>query len=334
MLKGAELKVGGARSAQYGLIRIESAVVEPEAWHETSVNGQPHTNEPVIITLLSDAILSDGCGQPTVELSEVLSKQANSTFSRTEVVGGFNRKWGLPLNQSVAVKAGSVFVFEPGSFTSDELDNLSANGIGERQVEGFGRLAVNWQTKAQLTQEKLTGTWSLSEQRASTIQLSEESEKLAELITTRKLRKILDQKLAEAIVRLEIRQPPQNAQLARLRAVSLRAQREKNLDRIKKHLQHLKSAKEQLERARVVDLSLNGESGKGQGTRLSIWLEGGLDKELIWQKYLAPASEDIPVVGEIRAKITSEIQTEYVSRLLDALFRKTARSNGNDGRQN
>lgn len=57
-----------------------------------------------------------------------------------ELVGGFNRKWGLELPQTLAVSAGSVLVFEATqTLTPEELLTLEHEGLGDRKAEGFGR---------------------------------------------------------------------------------------------------------------------------------------------------------------------------------------------------
>lgn len=57
-----------------------------------------------------------------------------------ELVGGFNRKWGLELPQTLAASAGSVLVFEAiQPLALEELHELEDEGIGDRKAEGFGR---------------------------------------------------------------------------------------------------------------------------------------------------------------------------------------------------
>lgn len=56
-------------------------------------------------------------------------------------VGGFNRHWGLELPQALAVRAGSVLVLEAiEDLALDELVAVEHEGLGERRVEGFGRV--------------------------------------------------------------------------------------------------------------------------------------------------------------------------------------------------
>ena len=60
------------------------------------------------------------------------------------MVGGFNRKWGLPLPQTPALKRGSVLKLEITNEVSEKtLWKLIDNGLGERRNEGFGRIGIN-----------------------------------------------------------------------------------------------------------------------------------------------------------------------------------------------
>jgi CRISPR-associated protein Csx10 len=58
-----------------------------------------------------------------------------------ESIGGFNRKWRLQIPQTVACAAGSVLVLRARQrIPLDDLLAAEHDGLGERRVEGFGRL--------------------------------------------------------------------------------------------------------------------------------------------------------------------------------------------------
>lgn len=59
-----------------------------------------------------------------------------------EVLGGFNRKWGLETPQVVALRGGSVLVLRArgGPLGLDVLRRVEHEGLGERRAEGFGRV--------------------------------------------------------------------------------------------------------------------------------------------------------------------------------------------------
>jgi CRISPR-associated protein Csx10 len=325
-LTGETIKLGGARSSKYGEVAIENIRIEAGDWQETGSPVEFDSGKSVIITLLSDAIFRDQNGQPLASLDPVLSQESETSFSRTKIVGGFNRKWGLPTNQSLALQAGSVFVYSAGSVSVEKLKALQQKGIGERLVEGFGRIAIGWQ-KSAILEKKRVENISGKTQTIPPVELSSESHNLAERMASRQLKMILDRKLVEAVASLEINPSPENAQLSRLRAATLRAQREKDLQGIKNQLQSLKSAREQFERARIVGKFPNEKGSKGADIRFSLWLEEGVSaKNRIWKDCLELSEEDIPEVAGVRALVSKETQAEYVALLLDALCRKTARA--------
>ncbi|MBI2567943.1 MAG: hypothetical protein HYV63_13005 [Candidatus Schekmanbacteria bacterium] len=70
---------------------------------------------------------------------------AAATVERTrwtfEAVGGFNQKWRLEVPQAQAVAAGAVLVLKAtAAIPAASLRAIEHEGIGERRVEGFGRL--------------------------------------------------------------------------------------------------------------------------------------------------------------------------------------------------
>lgn len=163
-LLSGEFCLGGSRTAGYGHVGIcvQESADDLDHWFE---NGDSLPTEDVdgrlCITLLSDAILSDGTtGQYSTSTSTIcraigtiLGNQniepANCRyFVQSTIVGGFNRKWGLPLMQTAAVAMGSVIVIPSCTATASNLFELIQLGIGQRRAEGFGRVAVNWQSSA------------------------------------------------------------------------------------------------------------------------------------------------------------------------------------------
>lgn len=160
LLKGAAC-LGGSRTAGYGhaAITVAANSTELTKWTETgAVLPSADLTGTLRLTLLSDAILVDAAtGQNTTNADLVLSflaSRLNSPdlddsqcefFLQSTSVGGFNRKWGLPLVQTPALSMGSVIVIRNGRFSAASIANLIQQGIGFRRAEGFGRLAVNWQ---------------------------------------------------------------------------------------------------------------------------------------------------------------------------------------------
>jgi CRISPR-associated protein Csx10 len=151
-----QIHIGGARSAGYGLAEMGDAVIHDEWWE---VPHQPATT--TILTLLSDVILRDALGQynPTVDALRQAFNRYGIDFEyhdkdyiamQTIQVGGFNRKWGLPLPQTPALKRGSVITLANVQYHEDDLWALVRDGLGERTNEGFGQIALNWQRDAEI----------------------------------------------------------------------------------------------------------------------------------------------------------------------------------------
>lgn len=153
-----EVYLGGARSAGYGLAQIEDFAIS-DTWLEV----EPRFGETVVLTLLSDVILRDVYGQyaATLDALQLALNRAGMTFEygefitlQTTLIGGFNRKWGLPLPQTPALKRGSVLTLLDVRYDEERLWQLLWTGMGERTNEGFGQLAFNWQQQSVLQAQK------------------------------------------------------------------------------------------------------------------------------------------------------------------------------------
>lgn len=137
LLQPKDIWLGGSQSAGYGhtqIIPIEDAE-NSDTWYEIGSDPEYREDRELLrLTLLSDLILRDRWGQyvamPSMQLitdegerevdplTQLLEQslevklEPQSSFISSLVVGGFNRKWGLPLPQVPALAAGSVFVFK------------------------------------------------------------------------------------------------------------------------------------------------------------------------------------------------------------------------------
>ncbi|NLS78408.1 MAG: hypothetical protein GXY76_14210 [Chloroflexi bacterium] len=309
LLEGATLRLGGSRNATYGRVRI-CKLAGPQPFREYPANCGAGARTTV--TLLSNAILRGAHGQPSLTLDDLLGAKAVACFRAAEVVGGFNRTWGLPLPQSLALAAGSVFVYEGlNAEQRAKLDQWVASGIGERRAEGLGRIAVGWQASPKIT---LTD-WKKPKDPPKAIALSDASHALAGQMANRLLRAELDKKLTEAVATLEITNQPPNTQLQRLRSAVLRAQKAGDLGRVVTHMNDLKGAKAKFEQAWI------------GGERLYKWVVEGIQGDALWNKHLAP-KKDVALAG-VSADV-SKLKTEYVARLLDAVLRRAAKGSEDD----
>lgn len=310
-----EFSLGGSRSAGYGRVRIEDIQIISD-WHEYDIDGTETNGEIVILTLLSDAIIRDKCGQTTTDLDSFFGCNSIGAFQKMRAVGGFNRKWGLPLVQSHAVQVGSVFVYRASDIDDKLLKQIEQEGIGERRTEGFGRVAINWQN-----QEEMQRHPSLKDESyLLSHTLSEESQRLAQTMTERRMRLILDRKLLEALSWLRIENAPKNAQMSRLRLAVRQAWRENDSKCVIEHLMSLKGSKAQFERAHI------GEK------KLFSWIMEGIDQHRLWKDYLESGESPSIAGAKLESEATDAIKIEYTMRLLDALLQRTTREERSEGR--
>jgi len=272
LLNSGELWVGGSRSGGYGRAYVLN-VQEVTEWRETEISHVDlKVGDRLLITFLSDAVLRSNTGAYADGLTHDLlpaplntAVEHRAAFKRLDVVGGFNRKWGLPLSQVQAIQAGSVFVFDVKSqIAADDLKKLEAEGIGERQVEGFGRIAINWQLgEPELSVREVPPAHPDDEPEG----LSPASKALAQGMVERMLRRELDRRLAGYIQERnlgDLDKWPSNAQLSRLRTIALNALPSCDVARLLGFLldSNLKArARDQYREARL-----------DQGTRLLDWL--------------------------------------------------------------
>lgn len=222
LLDPADFWMGGSQSAGYGHTQIREVKV-CDFWSEPNIYPiERVAREQLSITLLSDMILRDQWGQTVADpqiLTQTLGARLKTeiepthSFIRTTLVGGFNRKWGLPLPKVQAFLAGSVFVYEPIDLSAQQIQDLEAQSIGERTVEGFGRIAVNWLGKHGELEAKLPDR----EPRSGSTSLSESSRQLAREMAERLLRREMEQLLQDHVKRFEVEtRAITNSQLSRL----------------------------------------------------------------------------------------------------------------------
>jgi CRISPR-associated protein Csx10 len=315
------LLLGGSQSAGYGLTTI-TEVKQEENWQETPHDLSAPSGH-LTITLLSDAILRDADGQYTAFLTpEILAKYLNvtltpdrsRTFAETGVVGGFNRKWGLPLPQTPVARSGSVFTFEVGEaeIPIQQLQTLFEEGIGERRAEGFGRVAVNWHTQhATLNAAEVESR----PRPPQPVTLTEESTNLAQAMATRMLRRQLDQALRERVLKLDIHGEIHNTQLSAVRTRLRTALATGDASPITTYLDEMKSVgQEQFEKARI------------KNDAQDQWIKTVLDENAsaFWKRLFRTSFKDkkLPAVGEVRAVWDGKLAQEYALRLIDGVLNR------------
>lgn len=318
LITPGEVMLGGAHLAGYGRAEIFDVQVK-RRWEEVEISDET-TDDKIIITLLSDTLVRGANGQIngglTAALESALKLPPNTlhlerSYQRLRPVGGYNRKWSLPLPQGWAIQAGSVFVYDAADLDLSRLQALAHHGIGERRAEGFGRFVVNAQRVAVLQGRKA--------QRATlaAAELSESSKALARQMANRRLELLLERELMALVNKMEFSSRPSNAQLSRVRRAAQQAQYDKSLAPITRLLDDLKKTqKHDFEKARL---------RSHNNINLLQWIreratQGDVDVQLI---HSAP----LPMVAGEHAELTDEQRVIYTARLIDGVMRKATKEN-------
>ncbi len=343
LLEPNELWLGGSQSAGYGHIKVDRVIEEPENWHELGTElADPEERcdrEILRITLLSDLILQDEWGQyvaipptdsgsneisqainPLTELLEKLLEvklEPQSSYTTGLIVGGFNRKWGLPLPQVPALAAGSVFVFNHnGQLNPDRILHLENQGIGERRVDGFGRVAVNWlEDYPRFTASLLDSETDWTEPQ---LEPNSEDSQIAKQMAKRLLEQKLERLLLEKVNSTQLNPSKMtNSQLSRLMIVARQAIAEENQNPVLELLNNLpKNADTQLENTKV-----NGKAFKKQ---ICEWLDNPSNWLDLRNLDVRVASESVPPEQVDRLKL------EYTLRLIMAVAKQATKESKNE----
>ena len=299
---GIILTLGKSHLAGYGRVEIKEVKIE-EDWKEyKSVNN--NTEKHVIVTLLSDAIVRDNKNGAYVDtLEPILGKHAKA-FVRTRVQGGFNRTWNLPLPQTLAIQAGSVFVYKNKPGLPDQLKSFETTGIGERLVEGFGRIAVEWNLE-----DKIIFKGSVTSA-PDTEELTRDKH-LAQRTVNRMMRAKLDEATIKKVNAISITGDIHNTQLSRMRIVARHAWSENNTRLIIQHIDGMKTpALSQFEHVKI------------EGKSLYEWLkERARDPNSIWGELSVNSIKGLSI-GRITPDKTEEMAIEYTVRLVDGVLHK------------
>lgn len=312
--------------------------IEPQSPEETN------TFRKFTLTLLSDTIVRDENGQHTLNPLPALARKLGReygleldntrSFCKAEMVGGFNRKWGLPLPQVVAIAAGSLFTIK---VTGDAplplslLEQLQQEGLGERRLDGYGRVVAGWYYNP----PKL---WSKEDERdrqraqvksgQEPIPLTDEERRLAELMLSRLLRRDLDRMLQVRAGELRVKGNVSNSQLSRLRGLIFSVMGEaspvRRVGRMTEFLtreeEKSSAAWESLRRARV---STEGNP------RLNEWIRRVLTEENSpWKELAKDPTQLKRSLGDITVEPDYAMAVEYRLRLIDAVLERKAKPSG------
>ena len=329
-----DIWLGGSQSAGYGHCKIE--VIDEKCdrsdnWNEINISAKKRISQDnLVITLLSSAILRDEYGQPVAdpnlvkcEIEKILEitdlPEAKPIYAGSENIGGFNRKWGLPLPQVPALSMGSVFVFEGYSLTEEQIKLLESKGIGERRVDGFGRIAVNWLLFESEFQASSPKQVTLSELNSS---MDVASQKIASDMTQRILRQNLDALLIKELSSKKLKGDISKSQLSRLRLVSRQAITAQNdFSLVKSMLDNLPSnSKKKFEQIKIGSKSFRDQ--------IEEWLNDP-------KSWIVSPQNLLVKIRDIEAKLVEPLSSdpiakEYTLRLIEAVAKKATK----EGKEN
>ena len=141
LLSAGDLFFGKSKSAQYGKCKL------------IPFKGEKCSNKQegvLVVTFLSDTIIYNKEGQPTVDYEDIRkavaeqlgipdNKEPNAYISsiQTTLATGYVGVWNLRKAVLPAIKAGSYLVFENATFVSGY-----PQFVGERNLEGYGQVDI------------------------------------------------------------------------------------------------------------------------------------------------------------------------------------------------
>ncbi|MCB0164140.1 MAG: hypothetical protein KDI79_07950 [Anaerolineae bacterium] len=331
-LENRTVLLGGSRGAGYGRVEVHGGDkfdTDDGVWRE--IEGEPTeiaAGSDLTLTLLSDLIIRDEYGQYADQLTaeminripELAGAKMVDSFKQADLVGGHNRKWSLPLAQTVTIRAGSVFVLQTQTtLTPPAILSLEARGLGERRTEGFGRVVINWGREQETWWPETLLSVTSPANRPQTLEA--ESQKLAKLIVSRMLQRKLDRLLTDKIfqMKLGVKGRIKASQLARLRLVVRNALPTGDVEAVTVWLsdKHLKRrARDQFETARIGP------------DRLRDWLQQQLAApQQIWVT-LGVKYDKLPVIGPVTSaeRLDDDVLAgEYTLRLIDGVLARAGK---------
>lgn len=337
LLAEPNIWLGGSQSAGYGHTKIIPPKLSSDNWSEIGISVEHRENDGILsVTLLSDTLLRNKQGQSVADptlikqaIEDVLNitlPQPNITlpqpkpgdiFTSSTLIGGFNRKWGLPLPQVPALAAGSVIVFESEDIeiTSEQIQLLEACGIGERREDGFGRIAVNW-----LENEYIQVILFKSSSPSSLPPLRSEGSRLvAEQMAQRLLEQKLEQYLQKQVGYLSLDEGISNSQLSRLQSVARQALSNGDCNLVISLLNNLPSnARNQFERIKIGNKSFRKQ--------LDEWLENPTN----WINGIEVKIADVERKFDDDRARQDKLAEKYTLRLIMAVAKKATKENNNE----
>jgi CRISPR-associated protein Csx10 len=203
-------------------------------------------------------------------------------------------------------------------FCGTALKAFEESGIGERTIEGFGRIAINWNTSEEI--KKVTASIIVDDtsQSKTLTSISDQAKRIVERLWRSQLESELTKKIND--IDLSKTSIPERAQLSRLRQVVLNALAENNPALVTTFLQNLKAnARQKYERCRI------GEK------RLTAWVEtavGDFESKLD-SKFKTPTTiGGVTLEPEQQTRIRTEFGLHYLAGVVHRMYKTKSQETG------
>jgi len=217
-----------------------------------------------------------------------------------------------------ALSMGSVFVFKEYSLTEEQIKLLESQGIGERRVDGFGRIAVNWLSESEFKASSPKQVILLEPKSSMDVA----SQKIASDMTQRILRQNLDALLIKELSSKKLKGDISNSQLSKLRLVSRQAIAARNdFSLVKSMLDNLPpNSKKKFEQIKIGSKSFRDQ--------IEAWLNDP-------KSWIVSPQDLLVKIRDIEAKLVEPLSSnplakEYTLRLIEALAKKATK----EGKEN
>ena len=137
---GDTYRVGKSKTAEYGSLKLMEASAD-------LCSNQEKTYHDFAVLLMSDTIILDEKGNPSIDKKDFASKMKkvlgeninlDLSFINYERISGYNIIWNLPKEQVDSFKAGSIFSFK----SEDGISLRDEYIIGQRTNEGYGKIRI------------------------------------------------------------------------------------------------------------------------------------------------------------------------------------------------
>jgi CRISPR-associated protein Csx10 len=227
---------------------------------------------------------------------------------------------------------GSVLVLKLAQpVSTDQLRALEESGIGERRVDGFGRLVFNWQYCEQLSIEAPVR----SEPAPKSIGGDALSKEVAQRMAERILRARMEAQLMAQAGRIHIERSPGRTQLSRLRNIvldELRQPKPTQITRGQETKSRLQWFLDDILKRRVTREAWERARVEPSGKLLVEWIKSVHDADVDdadkWRKAVGLSYEEVPKVkvgDDVSAELTTTMRREFSLRLIAEVLRRAAK---------